>query len=63
MHGEEQDSYVYGPFEDDGDAAAYLEQFSNTGGYSVDPSGEQPVPKRSPNGRPVQKPRRRELVT
>lgn len=57
-YGEWEDAYVYGPFGSERDADRYLDQFSNPGGMSVDDSGKRPPPKKSPNGKPVQSPRR-----
>ena len=52
------DATTYGPFKSEETTEKYLQDnFSNPGGYSTDDSGKQPVPKISPNGRPVQKPK------
>ena len=49
-------STTYGPFNSEDDADKELDYHSNPGGLSIDRSGKQPVPKKSPNGRPIQKP-------
>ena len=58
-YGEEYDATTYGPFDTEDDADGELQFHSNPGGFSVDSSGKTPVPKRSPNGSPIQKPNRR----
>jgi hypothetical protein len=55
-YADERDSLTYGPFKSEKDAYGELEYHSNPGGYGVDESGRRPVPKKSPNGAPVQKP-------
>lgn len=56
-HGEERDAFTYGPFRSDSAAEKYLhDNFSNPGSDEYDDSGNAPVPKRSPNGSPVQRP-------
>lgn len=58
-YGDYEDATTYGPFRSQDEAERFLrDNFSNPGGDDVDDSGEQPVPKRSPNGDPVQDPRR-----
>jgi hypothetical protein len=60
-YGEQHDSTTYGPFRSQEAADEYLsDNFSNPGGDSVDDTGDRPVPKRSPNGMPVQRPGRRD---
>lgn len=51
-----EDATTYGPFDSFEDADRFLDQFSNPGGYNIDDRGVKPVPMRSPNGLPVQKP-------
>ena len=56
-HGEDDDATTYGPFHSDDNAIEFLhDNFSNPGGYGVDKRGTARVPKKSPNGRPVQDP-------
>lgn len=57
-HGEERDATTYGPFNTYEDAVDYLDQFANPGGWSRDKSGKASVPKKSPNGRPIEEPRK-----
>jgi GNAT superfamily N-acetyltransferase len=47
---------TYGPFDSQESADKYLDRFSNPGGMGISDSGRHPVPNKSPNGRPVQKP-------
>jgi len=56
-YGEWKDAVTYGPFPNEDRAVKYLDNFSNPGGWVTDFSGEAEVPTRSPNGRPVQRPR------
>lgn len=57
-YGEYDDCTTYGPFSSEDAADKYLrDNHSNPGGGWVDDSGERPVPKESPNGRPVVSPR------
>jgi hypothetical protein len=55
-YGEREDAQTYGPFDSYDDADDYISEFSNPGGGRVDRSGKYPIPKESPNGRPIQKP-------
>jgi len=56
---EPENATTYGPFFDEDAAERYLfDNFSNPGALDVDDRGTRPVPRRSPNGSPVQKPRR-----
>lgn len=57
-YGDEDDATTYGPFRTEDDADDYIRNFSNPGGLSVDDSGRRPPPKRSPNGAPIERPRR-----
>ena len=57
-YGEYEDSNTYGPFVTQEKADEYLDNFSNPGGMSIDRSGKQKVPKKSPNGSAVEKPRK-----
>jgi hypothetical protein len=57
-YGEQYDATTYGPFNTFKAVEDYLDQFSNPGGMNIDKSGKKMVPKRSPNGMPVEKPRR-----
>lgn len=53
-YGEWGDADTYGPFPSFDNATEFLHKFfANPGGYNVDRSGRQPVPRRSPNGTPV----------
>ncbi len=54
----EHQSTTYGPFNTEKDLERELQQHSNPGGFSYDDSGTDKVPKKSPNGRAVQKPTR-----
>lgn len=54
-YGEYEDATTYGPFGSEGGAIAYLNKFSNPGGWSTDESGERKPPTVSPNGSPVQR--------
>jgi hypothetical protein len=57
-YGEYQNSRTYGPFPSEEAAQKYLHShFSNPGSYDTDDSGTRPIPMRSPNGMPVEKPR------
>lgn len=56
-YGEYEDADTYGPFDTEDDLQKYLDHFSNPGGYGYDDSGKHKVPTKSPNGKPVQKPR------
>jgi len=59
-HGTERDAYSYGPFPSEDAVHEYLHRnHSNPGGAQIDDSGRQPVPRRSPNGAPVEKPKKR----
>jgi len=59
-YGEERDAFTYGPFSSEEAVEDYLHRnHSNPGGWSVDRKGRRPVPRRSPNGAPVEKPGRR----
>jgi len=61
-YGERESADTYGPFPSFEDADNYLtDNFSNPGGDTMDKSGREAVPRRSPNGRPVQKPRRHRM--
>jgi hypothetical protein len=55
-YGEHEDATTYGPFNNEKEAEDYLDNFSNPGAWFSDKSGKQPVPKKSPNGRPVEAP-------
>jgi hypothetical protein len=55
-YADQRDSITYGPFKSEKEADGELQYHSNPGGLSVDDSGRRPVPKKSPNGAPVQKP-------
>jgi hypothetical protein len=56
---EPENATTYGPFFDEEAAEDYLDDnFSNPGSLDVDDRGTRRPPKRSPNGSPVQKPRR-----
>lgn len=54
-----EDATTYGPFDTLDIAHDYLDNFSNPGSYGEDASGKNPVPKKSPNGKQVQKPQSR----
>ena len=56
-YGNRHKATTYGPFPSQESAYEYLNNFSNPGGFSVDKSGKAPVPKNSPDGRPVEAPR------
>jgi len=60
-----EDATTYGPFDSEDDADKELDYHSNPGGLSFDRSGKKPVPKKSPNGRRVEKPtrKRRDVYT
>lgn len=61
-YGDERDATTYGPFPTQDAAERYLsDNFSNPGGWYEDDSGDKPVPKRSPNGQPVERPQRRSM--
>jgi len=53
-----EDATTYGPFRTEFLAERELNNHSNPGGLSYDRSGKQRKPKKSPNGRPIQKPGR-----
>jgi hypothetical protein len=54
-----EDCTTYGPFPSEEATDKFLRRnFSNPGGASYDNSGRSPVPKKSPNGRPVVNPAR-----
>lgn len=55
-YGGRSDATTYGPFKSEDDAEKELQHHSNPGSLSFDRSGKAPVPKKSPNGRPIQKP-------
>jgi hypothetical protein len=55
-HGGRMDSTTYGPFNSFDEADDELNYHSNPGGLTIDKSGKKPVPKKSPNNRPIQKP-------
>jgi len=55
-YGEYYDATTYGPFNSMENAEDYLDNFSNPGGLGIDDSGDTPTPKKSPNGKPIQKP-------
>ena len=55
-YGDYEQAYTYGPFSTEKELMEFLNQYPNPGGYSYDPSGKQKVPKKSPNGKPVEKP-------
>lgn len=57
-HGERDDASTYGPFNSEDEADRYTENFSNPGGSSIDRSGREPDPNRSPNGDPVEDPKK-----
>ena len=57
-YGTRYDATTYGPFPSQESAYEYLDNFSNPGGFSVDKDGKAPVPDKSPDGRPVQAPRK-----
>jgi len=51
-YGEQEDATTYGPFSSQESAEKYLNQFSNPGSFYTD-TKKKPIPKKSPNGRPV----------
>ena len=53
-----EDSTTYGPFKSEEAAEEYIGNFSNPGGWCTDSSGTQPAPTKSPDGSPIEKPRR-----
>lgn len=56
-YGGYEDATTYGPFNTFDDADEYvMNNFSNPGSFWEDDSGKKPVPKKSPNGRPVIRP-------
>jgi len=57
-YGEGRDATTYSSFNTYEDAVDYLDQFANPGGWSKNASGKRPAPKKSPNGRPVEEPKR-----
>lgn len=57
-YAQREDATTYGPFDDLEKAEGYLDHFSNPGAYHEDPSGNKPVPTRSPNGSPVVDPKK-----
>lgn len=59
-YGEQRDATTYGPFLTQEAADDYLrDNFSNPGGSYIDRSGKRETPMKSPNGDPVEKPKRR----
>lgn len=58
-YGDWEDATTYGPFSSMRAAEQYLDRFSNPGAVDEDDSGEEPPPRRSPNGDPIVKPSRR----
>jgi len=55
---EQYNADTYGPFDSEKEAIAYLhDYYSNPGGYDIDRSGDNPVPKKSRNGHPLREPR------
>lgn len=57
-YGNFHDCTTYGPFYSEQKAIDFLDDnFSNPGGWMTDARGTVPVPVRSPNGTPVQRPR------
>ena len=57
-YGDYHDSTTYGPFDSEEEAEEELHNHANPGALYTDNKGKRPVPKKSPNGRPIQKPRR-----
>lgn len=58
-YGGHEDSTTYGPFASKEAAIDFLDDnFSNPGGWSEDGAGTRPVPTASPNGSPLQRPKR-----
>ncbi len=58
-YGDYHDATTYGPFSSEDAGDSYLrDNFSNPGGLEVDDRGTEPPPTKSPNGDPVQSPRR-----
>ncbi len=58
-HDDRSTAFAYGPFSSQKSADEYLSNnFSNPGSMGIDDSGKAPVPKKSPNGRPLQVPKR-----
>jgi len=55
-YGEYEDAQRYGPFDSNEAVEKYLDRFSNPGGGVTDDRGTAPVPHKSPNGSPIQKP-------
>lgn len=53
-----EDCTTYGPFDTSEKALEYLDNFSNPGSFFTDDAGKTPPPTKSPNGKPVQSPRR-----
>lgn len=58
-YGDQNDATTYGPFDSEDQADDYIRNFSNPGSVYIDRSGKRPVPKKSPNGRPIVSPSRR----
>ena len=58
-YADKHQSTTYGPFDSEEEADKEISYHSNPGGLSIDRKGKNPVPKKSPNGRPVQKPMRK----
>jgi hypothetical protein len=56
-HDGREDATTYGPFASEDAAHAYRRGFVNPGGATIDDSGTEPPPTRSPNGSPVVSPR------
>jgi len=55
-YAERHQSTTYGPFNTEFLAEIELDNHSNPGGMRIDRSGKMKKPKKSPNGRPIQKP-------
>jgi len=56
-YAERHQSTTYGPFDSEEAADKEISDYhSNPGGMTIDRSGKRPVPKKSPNRRPIQKP-------
>lgn len=53
-YGDWKDSTTYGPFDSEDEAMDQLNNFANPGSFFTDEDGTKPVPKKSPNGQPVQ---------